>query len=208
MRFQMSELWRSHWVVWVGLFVTSTLFQLLGWVNWLRFDRSLLDNGHVLLLFSSQLVHLNWPHWTLNMAGMATIALLFGRYGSVLYWLWVVTVSALAVGIGLWWLNPELHWYVGLSGALHGLMLAGIIREMRFNRISGGIVLLLITAKLAWEQFAGAMPGSENLINGRVVVDSHLYGAIGGVIAAGLWFVVSGFRARLANISGSERNLK
>ncbi len=194
MHFRLRDLRGSHWVVWAGLFLLSFLFQLLGWVEWLRFDRALLDDGQVLLLFSSQLVHLNWSHWALNMAGMAMIALLFGRYGSALYWLWVVAVSALAVGVGLWWLNPELRWYVGLSGALHGLMLAGILREMRINRVAGGVLLLLIVLKLAWEQFSGAMPGSESLIEGRVVVDSHLYGAVGGVTAYGLWCVVVGKR--------------
>jgi len=149
-------------------------FPNLGWVERLRFDRELLGQGELLLLFSSQLVHLNWPHWALNMAGMAMIALLFGRYGSALYWSWVAFVSALAVGIGLWWLNPELRWYVGLS-------------EMRVNRLAGGFLLLAIVGKLAWEQIGGAMPSSERLIEGRVVVDSHLYGAVGGVLAAALW---------------------
>ena len=211
MRFRIGDLYRSHWIVWAGLFLLSSLFQLLGWVDWLRFDRTLLDEGQVQLLFTSQLVHLNWPHWALNMAGMTMIALLFGRYGSALYWLWIVTVSALAVGIGLWWLNPDLRWYVGLSGALHGLMLAGILQEMRVNRVAGGILLLLIVAKLAWEQFAGAMPSSESLIKGRVVVDSHLYGAIGGVIAAGLWRAVAGkrgFRGCLVKMTGSENGPK
>ncbi len=205
MGFRKDRLWRSHWVVWVGLFGLSTLFQLLGWIDWLRFDRSLLDSGHLWLLFSSQLVHLNWPHWGLNMAGLSIVALLFGRYGSPLYWLWIVAVSALAVGCGLWLLNPELRWYVGLSGALHGLILAGILREFRINRVAGGLLLSLIAAKLAWEQFAGAMPGSGQLIGGRVVVDSHLYGAAGGVLAFALWFLLGKATHRLPTVSEGEK---
>ena len=189
-RFRIGGSLRSHWTVWIVLFLLSSLFQLLGWVERLRFDRELLEQGDLLLLFSSQLVHLNWPHWALNMAGMAMIALLFGRYGSALYWSWVAFISALAVGIGLWWLNPELRWYVGLSGALHGLMIAGIFQEMRVNRLAGGFLLLAIVGKLAWEQIGGAMPSSERLIEGRVVVDSHLYGALGGVLAAALWWAL------------------
>jgi len=37
---------------------------------------------------------------------------------------------------------------------------------------------------VAWEQMRGAMPGTEALIGGTTVVDAHLYGAVGGVIAA------------------------
>ncbi len=197
MCFRMTELYRTHWVVWGGLFLLTALFQALGWVEWLRFDRSLLDDGHVLLLFSSQLVHLNWYHWALNMAGMFMIALLFGRHGTPLFWGWVLLVSALAVGVGLWWLNPALHWYVGLSGALHGLMLAGIVLEMRTDRKTGWFLLLVVVAKLGWEQFAGAMPTSEKLIEGRVVVDAHLYGAIGGGIAVLAWRAFGAGRKRV-----------
>ena len=185
------DLYRTHWIVWGGLLLLSGMFQYLGWVDWLKFDRELLDDGHIPLLFSSQLVHLNWPHWVLNMAGMVMIAVLFGRYGSVCYWLWVLAVSAFSVGIGLWWLNPDLRWYVGLSGALHGLMLAGILQDMRIHRWSAIMLLVLVAGKLVWEQLAGAMPGSESIIKGRVVVDSHLYGAVGGLIAFVLWGIVN-----------------
>ncbi len=179
-------LYRSHWMVWAALFAVSGGFQYLDLVDWLRFDRKLLDEGYVWLLFSSQLVHLNWSHWVLNMAGMAMIAVLFGRYGDVSYWLVVLVISASAVGIGLWWLKPELRWYVGLSGALHGLMLAGILREIQLRIWSAVALLILVVGKLVWEQMAGAMPGSESLIAGRVVVDSHLYGALGGAVAFAL----------------------
>ena len=143
------DLWHSHWVVWIVLLLTSGLFQYLGWVELLRYDRKLVGEGQILLLFGSQLVHLNWPHWALNMAGMIMIAVLFGAYGSIGYWLWVLAVSAFAVGAGLWLLNPELRWYVGLSGALHGLMLAGIMRDMRFHRWSAAMLLVLVVGKLS-----------------------------------------------------------
>ena len=185
------DLYRMHWIVWGGLLLLSGIFQYMGWVDWLKFDRKLLDDGSILLLFSSQLVHLNWPHWALNMMGMVMIAVLFGRYGSVCYWLWLLAVSAFAVGIGLWWLNPDLRWYVGLSGALHGLLLAGILQEMRIHRLSAIVLLVLVVGKLVWEQLVGAVPGSESIIEGRVVVDSHLYGAVGGLIAFVLWGMVN-----------------
>ncbi len=195
-RVRIGELRHSHWVLWIALFSLSALFQSLGWVGQLRFDRELLEQGDYLLLFSSQLVHLNWPHWALNMLGMAMIALLFGRYGTLGYWLWVIVLSASAVGMGLWWLNPELRWYVGLSGALHGLMIGGIFLEMRTNRFAGGALLLAILGKLAWEQLFGASPGSEQLIEGRVVVDSHLYGAVGGAAAAVVWIAAVRWRCK------------
>jgi len=47
-------------------------------------------------------------------------------------------------------------------------------------------LLGLLIAKLTWEQLHGALPGSADLAGGSVLVDSHLYGAITGLVAAGL----------------------
>ena len=73
--------------------------------------------------------------------------------------------------------NPELEWYVGASGALHGVMTAGTLAHLRRRDLDGWILAIFIIAKLAYEQFAGAMPfaGAANTI-----VDAHLYGAVGG----------------------------
>ena len=47
---------------------------------------------------------------------------------------------------------------------------------------NGFILLLLLVAKISWEQFSGPVPGSELTSGGPVVVDAHLYGALGGVL--------------------------
>jgi len=94
-------------------------------------------------------------------------------------------LSSLFVGGGLYWFNPELIWYVGLSGVLHGLFIAGGWQEYKHYGKSGALLLALIVAKLIWEQNMGAMPGSEAVSGGRVMVDAHLYGALsGGVFVA------------------------
>ena len=38
--------------------------------------------------------------------------------------------------------------------------------------------------KIGWEQWHGPVPGSETTSGGPVVVDAHLYGAVGGAMAA------------------------
>ena len=43
---------------------------------------------------------------------------------------------------------------------------------------------MIVAGKLAWEQFAGPLPGSESGSGGPVIVDAHLYGAVGGLLAA------------------------
>ncbi len=125
-------------------------------------------------MLTGHLVHLNWMHWALNMAGLVVVAVFFSLYGNVLDWLFVLLFSAVVVGLGLYWFHPELVWYVGLSGVLHGLFIYGAIREIRFYPFSGYVLVALLTAKLFWEYMSGPLPGSESMTGGRVIVEAHL----------------------------------
>ena len=170
-------------VLWLFVFVTCFSLQSAGLASTFQFDRTLIDQGQYWLLLTGHLVHLNWTHWALNMAGLAIVAVFFSLYGSILDWLFVLLFSAFVIGLGLYWFHPELGWYVGLSGVLHGLFIYGAIREMRFYPVSGYILLLLLTGKLFWEYMNGALPGSEQMTGGRVLVEAHLYGAVAGLVA-------------------------
>jgi membrane associated rhomboid family serine protease len=86
--------------------------------------------------------------------------------------------------IGFWFLNPELYWYVGMSGLLHGLLVAGIVTRLSKIDAETAILLLLLVGKITWEQFSGPVPGSESTSGGPVIVDAHLYGALGGALGA------------------------
>lgn len=171
---------RNH-LLWLAILLLSAILQAADLVPAWRFDRRLISDHDWWLLFSAHLVHLNWTHWALNMAGLGIVAFFFSQYGSLGQWLLVLSVSSVFVSVGIYWLNPEVVTYVGLSGVLHGLFLYGALHESRHYPLSGYVLLLLLVGKLAWEFFNGAMPGSEEFTGGRVVTDAHLYGAIGGV---------------------------
>ncbi|MDH5711872.1 MAG: rhombosortase [Gammaproteobacteria bacterium] len=190
--------------LWLLIVLLSAILQASGQVpNW-RYDQVLIDNGHYWLLLSGNFVHLNWMHWALNMAGLSIGAFFFGNYGSILHWLFVILISAIFVGMGLYWLNPEVTTYVGLSGVLHGLLIFGGVREIRHYPASGYAFLVVLIGKLIWETLYGAMPGSEKLITGRVVTDSHLYGAIGGALAVLLLWLLD----QLVQIKNRQQNTK
>lgn len=153
----------------------------------LRFDRSAIHQGEFWRLFSGNFVHLGWSHLLLNLAGLAVIWMLYHRLLSLRSWLVVVVVSGLSVGIGLWLLNPQLEWYVGLSGLLHGLFFAGAIASLAAGYRAEWLLLIVMLGKLLWEQFVGPTPGTADLAGGPVIVDAHLYGAIAGIIC-GIFF--------------------
>jgi len=175
--------------LWLGIALLSALLQLAGLERALTYDRALIDAGQWWLLISCHFVHTGWSHWSLNMAGLAIVAVFFSRYGSVPRWLLVVLVSALFAGAGSYLFNPELDRAVGLSAVLHGLFVYGALCELPRDRVGGSVLLALLAAKLLWEFFRGAMPGSELLAGGAVATEAHLYGALGGLTA---WCVLLG----------------
>lgn len=153
-------------------------------VEALRYERAAIAAGEAWRLVSGNLVHASGQHLLLNLAGLGLVALLFPGEYSRREWSLVATASALAIAAGLWWGSPEVEWYVGLSGVLHGVLAAGAIGWWR-SRLRGMAVLLwaILIAKLGREQLFGALGWSGDL---HVIVDAHLYGAIGGAMAGAL----------------------
>lgn len=162
---------------------------------WLRYDRAALENGQIWRVFSGHLVHLSWSHLFMNVAGMMLIWAIFAHQYRWSEWLLIIIVGAIGVSLCLYWFNPELRWYVGLSGILHTLFIAGCLIELKQPRWDSRILFALVIAKLAYEQIWGPMPGSEETAGGNVIVDAHLYGAIFGVIAVLVLAAVNKFRA-------------
>ena len=158
----------------------------------LRFDRTRIAAGEAWRLLTGHLVHLGETHALLNLVGLALVWFLVGRAFSARQWLWVIAGAVAAIDLGLWFGNPSLDWYVGLSGLLHGMLAAGIVAGLA-GRSGEAIVLAVVVAgKLAWEQVAGPLPGSEATSGGAVIVDSHLYGVIGGTLVAATLIRVRG----------------
>ena len=166
----------------LGLAALCTLLQAAGLEHALRFDRDAILAGAWWSLLVGNFVHLGWSHLGMNLAGLALVVALVGKRYRARDWALVIVLCSLAVGGGLLWLNPEVRWYVGFSGTLHGLLVAGSIADLKVWPRSAALLLAGIAAKLAWEQVAGALPGSEGMAGGFVVVDSHLYGALAGAV--------------------------
>ena len=59
------------------------------------------------------------------------------------------------------------------------------------------VICALVIGKLIYEQLFGPLPGSESTSGGSVVVNAHLYGAIGGAIAAGVFWHRVGTRTAI-----------
>lgn len=162
----------------VALAFGSDELRVLG-----RFERAGLEGGEWWRLASGHLVHLGIGHLVMNMAALGLAAALLHGVLTTADWIHAVWLSALAIDAGLYWLSPEVVWYVGLSGVLHGVLAAGALQLAAGRSWIGAALLVGLAAKLVWEQRFGATPMSASLSGGPVVVDAHLYGALGGSMA-------------------------
>lgn len=175
----------------LGVGALCTLLQAAGLDGVLRYDRDSILGGAWWSLLSGNFVHLGWSHLGMNLAGLGLVAALVWDRFRAIDWAFLIVACSLAVGGGLLWLNPEVRWYVGFSGTLHGLLVAGSVADLRVWPRSAALLLVGVAAKLGWEQVAGALPGSESVAGGFVVVDAHLYGAIAGAVL-GVGLVLAG----------------
>lgn len=148
----------------------------------LRYERAAVLAGEFWRLVTGHLVHSSAAHLLLNLAGLGLIAGLFPKDYSLGQWLLIAAASLVFIDLGFVFYEPQLQWYVGLSGVLHGLLAAGAVAWWRHESWPLALILSVIfVAKLAWEQVHGALPFSGDM---AVIVAAHLYGAIGGVLAA------------------------
>jgi len=170
---------------WLGLVVLMGVLQAIPDAPaWLRYDRAAIGAGEVWRLLTANFIHLGWGHYVLNMAGLMAIAWLFAADFPIGQWGLILAVCGIGTSVGMYALNPEIGWCVGMSGALHGLFVAGAIAWMGAGDGFGKWLLAGVGAKLGYEQVIGAMPFSEGIVGGAVVTDAHLWGAISGAIIA------------------------
>lgn len=164
-----------RWMLVIGLAALSLAAGLLpGAFEALRWQREAIDGGQWARLLSGHLVHLDARHLLLNLLGLVLVAEWLLEEWRPVGLLSLLLSSALGTGLLLWLLEPELHWYAGLSGALHGLWagaaLAGWLRWRRLLFVAAMAALGLRLALL--NDGAGGMP---------VVGIAHVYGAASGL---------------------------
>ncbi len=153
----------------------------------LRYDRQAIGEGEWWRLLTGHLVHLSSGHLLMNLLGAGLVVVFFWPLMSSAAWLALILSSGVFIGLAIFLFHPQVMWYVGLSGIIHALFIAGGLADLRVRPWEGRLFIGLVTFKLAWEQVLGPLPGSERSAGGPVLVDAHLYGALAGLAFWLLW---------------------
>jgi rhomboid family GlyGly-CTERM serine protease len=146
----------------------------------LRYERTAIAQGEWWRLISGHWVHLGPRHLLPDAAGLVLLWALYARALRPGSWLLAMACATVAIDAGLWWGQPDVQWYVGISGLLHGAWAAGSAAVALKGGREGWVMLAALAAKLAVEHYSGTSLVTSGF---PVVSTAHLYGALGALLA-------------------------
>jgi rhomboid family GlyGly-CTERM serine protease len=159
----------------------------------LRYQRDAIAAGEIWRLASGHFVHLGVSHMLMNVAALAVLWFVLSPYLKASDWIASGLASMAAIDAGLYFVDDQVLWYVGLSGMLHGFWASASVRAIGSRRLEGLVLGLLLLAKLGYESTVGSVGLTTAIAGGAVVTEAHAWGALGGLVSA---LVLRAIRAR------------
>jgi len=133
-------------------------------------------------LFTGHLFHTNYAHFLLNSLAIILLWALHGQFYSIKNYIALFIFSAILISSAIFFTDPNMSTYVGLSGVLHAFFVWGALKDIQHKDKTGYVLLLGALVKVGHEQFFGASEDLAALINANVAIDAHLWGGISGVV--------------------------
>lgn len=161
----------------------------------LAYSRDDIAHGQWWRVLSAHFVHFTLHHSVMNAAGLlaVTVALLYRQSLAILGLINVFL--PLWISAWLWWQFDGIEQYRGYSGVIYGLIAAGLLWEWSSSKIIYSIALLVLCAKIGYEQ----LPGYDvnhlmEEIGVPVAIEAHLLGLVGGLAFALIAIAIKRFR--------------
>ena len=128
-------------------------------------------------IVTAPFLHVGFAHLISNTIPFVIMGLLIAVEGARRL-VWVFAIVALVSGLGTWLVAPEGTIHVGASGVVFGFSTYLIARGW-FNRRPGQVAIGLVVLALWGSVLLGGLHPQEG-----ISWQGHLFGAIGGVVAA------------------------
>lgn len=161
------------------------------WAEMLEMNRFALAQGELWRLFTGHLTHFTAEHLKWDVAVFAALGSLV-ELRSRRHFVAVLAGGALAISLGVWWLQPQFASYRGLSGidsALFGYIAMDVLMLAReegrhFPAVAASLAMTLFIAKIIFELATGRTVFVEPAANFAPVPLAHLIGAAVGLRCA------------------------
>lgn len=148
----------------------------------LSLDRIQVAQGQYWRLLTANFVHFGWAHTLMNLCAFLLCSFALLNEFSIKAFTALIISCSLVVGICIYVFNPEYETYAGLSGALHGFIIAGLLVNKRHKFWVNGVLITLVFAKVINENSSGYQSNElQNLLPVAVAYAAHLYGALAGL---------------------------
>lgn len=184
-----------------ALCIAATAWEALH-PGMLAFERVKINEGQWWRIITGQLVHNNAVHALLNITGLWSLYLIAKKYRVDTGVILGLPGILILTGYSLYALAPELLYYVGLSGAVHGaLTILALSLILTQERLAGALLLALIICKLLSE----LNPNCDDAITAQMIgmpiaTNSHALGAGAGFLLFAAWCVTRARALRRSNL--------
>ena len=199
-RFDLGHLCRAprqYLAVWVSLLLVALLLTLgfagEGAAKWLAWQRPAIERGQWWRMLSGHFVHFTTYHAVMNSLGLMLLAyFLLWRMPFVQFAINLLLLPVV-ISLGLIVSDPNLTEYRGFSGTFYGLLIAGLVVDLPYNRLVSTVGIILLLGKVVYEQ----LPGFDDQylieqIGAAVSTDAHLIGVVtalvGNMAFMGWWY--------------------
>lgn len=150
----------------------------------LQWSRAEIAAGQWWRLLTGHWVHLGFVHLALNLGGLALLPPLFGRTLPAPWAAGYLLAAPIGISLGLLWAVPQLDWYRGFSGCLHGLFVFMALAGLRQHPAWHSVLLAGMAFKLGFEALYPT--GTASFIGAAVIYQAHWLGALTGLIAGAM----------------------
>lgn len=118
----------------------------------LLLDREAVMQGqHWWQLWTSQLVHHDWPHFALNLLGLGVCwALFIDEQMGWRRWLGLPFIM-LGSSLAQLYFDPQVRFYAGFSGTLYGVFAFCACSDVLHKRWLGGLILIGVIGKVIYD---------------------------------------------------------
>ncbi len=186
----LSRSQRLPWLV-AGLALASGLIQAVpGLRSVLLYDRLEIAQGQLWRLWTGHLVHFGWPHLVVD-AGLLLIVGWFAERKHPAFTYWALALMPLFISGCLYWLDPEMVRYGGLSAVNLGLLLYVAAQgwQRDWTDWFWPAVIAAYVGELAFEYYRGGHGGGAIRFDDasvRVATSAHVASAVYALLALGV----------------------